>query len=88
MRIIRATPGKLVLFIHGLQGGESALFGSGPLVNLTPPYFTTGFAFADAAGDTSINELLPPSLAGQSLFFQAVEFPSGRLSNVARVTLP
>ena len=66
---------------------DSLPFGNGPLINLSLP-FSAGFAFADSSGDASISEFLPSSLAGQPLFFQAVELPTGRLSNVVRVTLP
>ena len=85
----RATPGELVAFYFAPAAGDfTPIAGCTQFLNLVPPFLLAGAKTADASGHVEVNTIVPASLSGQPLFFQAIELDNCRPSNLLRHTFP
>lgn len=75
-----ATPGSQIGFIGSLLDGLTFYANCDDNFDMANPRLL-GVAVADGAGDASVDVSAPASLAGQTVFLQAVELPSCIISS-------
>jgi len=85
--VTSAAPGATIDFHYGTGGGASPLFAcpAGNLDVASAQLF--GSAVADASGTAKLNVFIPDSFSGTTLWYQAAERATCRVTNVERVTL-
>ncbi|MBL8863720.1 MAG: hypothetical protein JNK02_17150 [Planctomycetes bacterium] len=87
LNVSAATPGGTVRFVWARNGGETAIAGCPSIAFDLNLARTIGTSVADAAGNASITWMIPGSLAGSTLVFQALDAASCRVTNVTQDTL-
>jgi hypothetical protein len=83
----QASPGGTVFFLRSFTAGQRTLPACGIDLGLGNPRLL-GSATADATGVAVIERFIPIALSSRTVFFQAVQVSSCRLSNVIEYTFP
>jgi hypothetical protein len=79
-----ATPGGTVQFVWSRNGGGTSIAGCPSIGFDLQQAQTIGSSVADSAGNASLNFLVPGSLAGSTVLFQAFDAASCRVTNVSQ----
>ena len=86
IEVSNATAGDLIYLAYSLAGGGPTPSPYGDLA-LTPPYVTLAPVTADSSGVAQFPSSVPPGTSGITVWFQALDFTSGDLSNGVSQTI-
>jgi hypothetical protein len=81
------VPDSNVTFLASIIGPGPTQVGPGYVVALSAPIYNLGATTANASGDASLSLAVPPSVAGATVWFQAIQDDNGTRQNSNQVRL-